>query len=264
MSHATSGGGPCADRVHTIGSDGDRLGSTPGQLGAMSPGAFDAVVSSPPYAEAIQNGKSGIDKIKGKDPRDPQSQGVRRLEELAEGYGTSPGQLGVMPLGTVDLLVSSPPYADGHSQQGHDYHPERMVGTRTGYLQKDTEGYGTTQSDTFWSAASSILAECVALLAPGGLAVFVLKPYVRQGTLVDFPGDWQRLCEYHGLTLVERIEASLLEYHGTQEGLFGEATEHTTEKKSFFRRLAEKRGAPHIDNEIVLILQAKLLTSSPQ
>ena len=60
----------------------------------------------------------------------------------------------------------------------------------------------------------------------GGLAIFVVKPFVRAGQLVDFPSDWQRLCEHVGFQLLERIEASLIEEHGIQEGLFGDVTQH--------------------------------------
>lgn len=39
-SSATAGGGPCAERVHTIGSDGNRLGTTAGQLALEHPDTF--------------------------------------------------------------------------------------------------------------------------------------------------------------------------------------------------------------------------------
>ena len=64
-----------------------------------------------------------------------------------------------------------------------------------------------------------------------------------------------RSCEAHGFTLVEEIHASLVEHHGTQEGLFSGPQAVTTEKKSFFRRLAEKKGSPRIDHETVLIVE---------
>lgn len=50
----------------------------------------------------------------------------------------------VLAQASAAMCVASPPYADGCRQQGHDYHSERMVGTRTGYLQSDGDGYGHT------------------------------------------------------------------------------------------------------------------------
>jgi hypothetical protein len=43
----------------------------------------------------------------------------------------------------------------------------------------------------------------------------------------------------------------------TQNGLFGTITEKK-ERKSFFRRLAEKKGSPKIDFEVVLCTQKGL------
>src|SRR5262249_40883844 len=123
-------------------------------------------------------------------------------------------------------------------------------------------GYGTaaaqlgnTPSTTFWSAASQILAECAAMLPPGAVACWIVQPFVRAKALVDFPGQWQALCEHHGFVLVERIEASRIEEHGAQATLFGDADQITTKRSSFFRRLAEKKGAPSIDADIILILR---------
>ena len=46
----------------------------------------------------------------------------------------------------------------------------------------------------------------------------------------------------------------LVAHHGEQDGLFGEAKQLTTARKSFFRRLAEAKGSPAIDWEDVLCL----------
>lgn len=233
-------------------------GQAPGQLGAMLPGSVDAVVSSPPYAESLQHdGAARIDLTHTKRDGDVSHQRHGAIDTGLQ-YGQTPGNLGNLAPGVMaEVIVSSPPYeySINTSKQGARQ-PEREAALGRPIAYGSSPGQlGTTQGDTFWSAASSILAETVALLAPGGLTVWVVKSYIRAGKLVDFPGDWQRLCEFHGLTLVERIEASLIDHHGTQEGLFGEATEHTTAKKSFFRRLCEAKGSPAINAETVLILR---------
>ena len=225
-----------------------------------------AVVGSPPYAEAISNGRSGIDKTKGVDPRKPDSQGVRRLEELAEGYGTTPGQLGAMPPGVV---VSSPPWENSlaDSQAGAaqiagfkaamardgNGHAGRV--TSPGAYGTSHEQLGNTAGDTFWSASAQIMQELAAILPAGAVCAWVVKSYVSKKAIVPFPDQWRGLCEQHGFVLVEEIHASLVEDHGTQHSLFGEAQRVTTEKKSFFRRLAEKKGSPRIDHETVLIVR---------
>ena len=84
----------------------------------------------------------------------------------------------------------------------------------------------------------------------GGMAIWVVKAFVRKGRIVDFPGDWRRLCESQGFVTVCEHHAMLVK-ETKHNGLFEEITE-TKERKSFFRRLAEKKGSPKIDYEVVL------------
>ena len=112
---------------------------------------------------------------------------------------------------------------------------------------------GHTQGDTFWSAAKEIVAESFAILKPGGTAAWVVKAFVRKRKIVDFPNDWRKLCEHVGFETFLEVHASLV-HTTTEDGLFGEVTT-TRAKKSFFRRLAEKRGSPAIDYECVLFMR---------
>lgn len=295
------------------------------KLLAHMPAQAGCVVSSPPYA-----GSQQVDNRATK-PTTMSSTWRKHFGEITD--GNTPGQL-------ANMAVSSPPYADGCAQQGHDYHPERMVGTRTGYLQRGNAGYGTSagqmadmvassppfmsttcrgaedpryahkfagpqkysderpvdprgtvggdrnsaqvkaarearaaqvqnlgemvvdsgatgpqHAETFWEAARLVVSQTYALLRPGAHAIWVVKSYVREKKIVDFPGQWQAMCESVGFVTLHIHHAMLVEEHGTQETLFGEATTYQTEKKSFFRRLAEKKGSPRIDYEVVLCMQ---------
>lgn len=61
------------------------------------------VVTSPPYAETLSHGGGPVtheDKRHGKS-----------FFGIKEGYGSTPGQIGTLPTGDVDAVVSSPPYA---------------------------------------------------------------------------------------------------------------------------------------------------------
>lgn len=114
---------------------------------------------------------------------------------------------------------------------------------------------GSTQSDpkTFWEAAALIVAECYAILRPGGVAVWVRKDFVRNKKRVPFSDDWRRLCEAAGFVTVEWIKASLVK-EDAAPSLFGGNDVRRKERKSFFRRLAEKKGSPRIDHEDVLVM----------
>jgi hypothetical protein len=82
------------------------------------------------------------------------------------------------------------------------------------------------------------------------MAVFVVKAFVRNKQIVDFPGDWRRLCEHVGFETVQEVHAMLVAEE-SKAGLFGDRT-ITRARKSFFRRLAEAKGSPKIDYETVL------------
>lgn len=224
-------------------------GTTPGQLGAMPAG----VVGSPPFSESL-SGKGACPSHR----PDGSSFGQGRSIDLAT-YGTTPGQLGALPAG----VVGSPPFQDANPKmngtQGKGTYAGTDLSQGMNRLKDDYAGWetkenlGNTSGNTFWSAAAQILQELWHLLPPGAPAVWVLKAYVSKGKIVDFPRQWEALCHQCGFETAEWIEASLLSDCGVQETLFGDAEHITVAKKSFFRRLAERKGSPRIDAEIVLI-----------
>jgi hypothetical protein len=113
---------------------------------------------------------------------------------------------------------------------------------------------GNSSGDTFWSASRIILEQCFELLKPNGHAIFVCKDYIKAKKRVPFSDRWLALCESVGFKLVCRHQAMLVKSHGTQVTIHGDE-EITTERKSFFRRLAESKGSPRIDEEDVICLE---------
>ena len=110
----------------------------------------------------------------------------------------------------------------------------------------------TAAPETFWAAARDIVAECHAVLRPGGGAVWITKRYVKDGKIVDFSADWARLCQSQGFTLTRWARASLVKRW--TDNTFDGPQEREKARKSFFRRLAERKGSPRIDWEDVLFL----------
>jgi len=220
-----------------------RYGDTTGQLGRMRDENPPAVVSSPPYADSPISSASNIQSAKC--PESPPARDVR-----AEGYAG---------------VVSSPPYEKQQSggglsqvRNGGDYNctiapPSKHCGYQH---QGDAEGQlGNSTGDTFWQAAREIVQQCHLILPPGATACWVVKAFVRDKAIVDFPGQWLTLCQECGFELVEWCRASLVK-RTEEPGLFGEPVTTTTDRKSFFRRLYEKKpGAPRIDFEEVLFLR---------
>lgn len=243
----------------------DGYGHSPGQLGAMPPGTVDAVVSSPPYAQHGLGNRNTNGCHFGVEPLEKSLERERQNKETElDSYGSSPGQLASLPPGSVaDCVVSSPPFSDPGCQPAGNM-PSRPVRSKIremGLEKRAGEEYGKTNGqlgaetgETFWHAARQIVQQCHAILKPQGVAVFVCKDFVRKGERVPFSADWVRLCEACGFELVEWIHASLVKETRHSDLFDGEQVK-VTQKKSFFRRLAEKKGSPRIDHEDLLFLR---------
>ena len=291
-------------------------GTTPGQLGSMPPGDIDAVISSPPYAESIQGAHGETETAADSLSKRQTEGGSLGQSQRHGGYGVSEGQLGAMKADGFEGVVSSPPYLNAQVQDGSGIDFSKTIGGGPNCQGKQsdygtTEGnlgnlpagqgpegivssppfqssmvesgdpnyahkfhgfqseYGTTPGQlgndsgtTFWSAARDILFQCHAVLRPGSYAVWVVKAYVRNGAIVDFPGQWRQLCEACGFETVEEIHASLTERDG-HPGLFGEEVVKTKKRASFFRRLHEKKRPDlAIDHEIVWVTRKPVVPRS--
>lgn len=188
--------------------------------------------------------------------------------EVPQGYGTTPGNLGNLPPGEIAAVIASPPFSGteqpcaSQTQGLKNYQAfTRGHGTKRDSLHSgETPGQlsamprGTTARETFWSAAQTILEHTFQVLRPGGYAIWVTKNYIRAGKIVSFTDDWITLCHAVGFTLRHHHKAMLVEEHGEQRDLFEEPKQMRTERKSFFRRLAEKHNSPRIDWEDVVCM----------
>jgi hypothetical protein len=215
----------------------DSYGTTAGQLGAMKPGSIDCVLASPPYSEGLTQG------------------GGQRTETTNSGaggdivprhYGTTPGNLGNLKPGDVSLICSSPPYekAETGGKLPPDKYPQ-IGGKIFGYRQEHqgcSEGQlGNSQGPTFWEAARDIVAQCLQILRPGGVAIWVVKDFVRAKKRVDFTGDWRKLCEAAGFTTLHEHHAMLYKEHRFRS-IWGEEIIRRTNRASFFRTLANNKA----------------------
>lgn len=229
----------------------DEQGTTDGQLSAMKPGNLDASISSPPYAESA-SGNGGLNTQPGKDGQQSGRNPNSPSQDSDNHYGDSKGQLSAMKLGELDAAVSSPPFENVVNTKDEKYVTEKPLFGDYG----NTDGnIGNDKGDTFWSAARTIVDQTYLALKPGAYSAWVVKNFVRNKTLVDFPGQWQKLCEACGFETVEYIRAWVTEDKGTQIDLENQHHKKQTERKSFFRRLAESKGSPRIDFEVVLVMR---------
>lgn len=269
--NVTSESGPLADgrllARHAAGNAAASYGETNGQLGTMPAGDFDGVITSPPFGEAQTGG--GI-AVKGyqNDAQRPGSEAqpfdlVGERSYMPGTQGQADGQLAGMKMDDFDGAVSSPPYegSDQNYKEGwarfhanHEPLHKNDIQREAQYGETDGQ-MGNTGGDSFWHAAREIVEQVYLLLAPGAPAVWVVKDYVRNKQIVPFCDQWRQLCEAVGFETLHLHRAWLVEERGTQYDLLGEKHTKTVERKSFFRRLAEKKGSPRIDWETVICMR---------
>lgn len=243
----------------------ETYGKTPGNLGGMDDGNVDAVISSPPYASSLTGDNSQTETAAESQAKRVTPGGSLGASCRHSGYG-GPGNLGNLEAGEVSAVVTSPPFEGVVSHQDENF-TKRLDGTRiagAGDNYGCSEGQlGASSGETFWHAARDIVQECHAILKPGGYAAFVVKAFVRNKSIVDFPGDWRKLCEACGFECVKEVRAMLVKEERHSDLFGGEDHVKKTARKSFFRRLYEKRFPENsIDWECVQFFRKPLFTEA--
>lgn len=239
----------------------DAYGSSPGQIGALKSGSLDGVVTSPPFADSdTKPTKLGT----GKGTRaDGDSAGRNKGDYI---YGESPGQIGSLKSGSLDGVVTSPPFMDSINREGEwgnsldpqkNSHPKNRSKE---YVERNkaTERYGSADGqigqqsgETYWEACAQVYASMRDAMKPDGVAAIVIKDYVAKGARVPLCDQTCTLLESLGFEVFNRCRCWLVK-ETREPSLFGGEHVKTTERKSFFRRLAEKKGSPRIDWEEVI------------
>jgi len=247
----------------------DTYGATPGQLGAMKPGSVDAVVSSPPwqkqegsmqsrkFRDAEKSAQMLADRCAAGETKGHYATPAARKRAMDKAnnqdYGQTPGNLANLKPGHVDSIISSPPW-EGSVGGGGDqlqYTAGLLPGeSRRGkvgkgdlhhYNENNANNLGNSQGETFWGAAKQIVKQCHQILRPGGVAIWVVKDFVRDKKRVDFTGEWQWMCEQLGFKTLHIHHAMLYKEDQTMTFEWGKPIRK--EDVSFFRRNVHNKGA---------------------
>jgi DNA modification methylase len=235
-------------------------------------GNIDTIITSPPYAETLQ-GKPEDQKHICETP--PPEGAVRKYRRKPVGYGYSESgdNIGNLPLGNIDAIITSPPYlnVDNVKEDGGEFwrrakEEGRRWGSKppagTGEKQTISEGnvanlplgeaddlksqdgfevlvrrlMTKSGKPTYLSEMLKIYREMWKVLKPGGLAIVVVKPFIRRRQIVDLP--------YHTYILMSRCGFTL-------EKLYKLRLKNT----SFWRILYYRRNpsTPRIAHEWILV-----------
>jgi DNA modification methylase len=214
----------------------------------------EAVVCSPPFSDQLPSHDNFMP---------PHDTGQRLNTDYDTAYGSTPGQVGRLKAGSVEAILTSPPYAgtrqDGTIKDGGGFSSYSDGPTTKWHTERNPANIGNlgdetnVNRETYWQAVAAIYEQCHQILKPGGVMVCVVKSYVKNKAIVPLPDDTLKLLGHIGFEPVERIHAMLVK-ESTERTFFGEVTK-TNSRKSFFRRLCESKGSPKIDWEEVLFVR---------
>lgn len=252
----------------------------------------NAVVTSPPYAATSGQGGGGIN-IKGYVPAEGRKWTGDKADPVGartyqgQGANRTEGNIETLKEGSIDAVVTSPPYAgiaagsgglntkppkhpgqqNGRSADLASQNSDQRYGASEGQISKLTEGdvnavgqIGKESSETYWQAMNLVYSSTFRAIKPGGYIAVVVKDYVSKKQRVPLCDDTVRLLEHCGFEMVERVHAMLVS-ETQHKDLFTESgyRTQTRSRKSFFRRLAEKKGSPPINYEEVLFARVPTL-----
>jgi DNA modification methylase len=244
-------GGACGVAKRGYGPDGaDKVGNR-----TYSPRTVSGAITSPPYTDSISSNKGTFDPEKFVKPGGPHSQA-----NIPSRYSKSHGQIGNLrdARGDIDGVLSSPPYED--SEQKCDGQKARWTTGKDAALLRRKGDYVPQSSmgrgETYLSAILAVYRELHAVLKPQGVVCLVTKNPVKAGAIRRLDADTIRLMEAAGFTLIERKMAMLTEDLGEQGRLEGGTDKIRRERKSFFKRLFErKRPDLAVDHEDVMFFR---------
>ncbi len=210
----------------------------------------DAIITSPPYAETISKhagGKCRLVRV-----------GISTI--TARQYSESENNIGNLPLGSIDAIITSPPYAEanrggGIAVKGYDgkYGKDEKLPLRHDRPLSDDPSnisnlpFGSIDAviagqparrETYLEAMLKVYREMFKVLKPGGKAIVIVKPFIRNRQVVDLPYYTFLLMRKAGFELVKLYKLRL-------------------KRQSFWRIMYYKKHpeVPRISHEYVLVCE---------
>ena len=184
-------------------------------------GLVEKIITSPPYAETIQG--SGAEaarkrisegKYKGLRPDVWTSKGNLAGSTFGDSYSKDPNNIGNLPYGKVENIITSPPYENQIHPTREDAEKVKAIRPAdygehsqavSGALYKPSkENIGNLKTTSYLDAMLQVYRSCWAVLKDGGLLILVTKNFIRNRKVIRLDSDTILLCEKAGFHLVER------------------------------------------------------------
>ncbi len=237
----------------------------------------DCIITSPPYSGT----EASLDSRKFKDPEKFAEEMAKRSREGTYHFAskearqrqfqkervpeTLPDNISELPYGSMDAVITSPPYEGSFTHSGQDKEKrfKRLVevekeNVRMGRkwamsseetiresVDKQDWGYGSDEgnignlvSNSYLEAMLQVYEQCHKILKPEGLLVLVTKNFIRDRAIVRLDEDTIKLCRQASFEFLERHQRKLT-------------------AQSFWRTIYKQKypDAPEIDKEDILIFK---------
>jgi DNA modification methylase len=234
----------------------NKYSDNPANIGNLPLGEIDAVITSPPYLKSAEHG-AGVNRQREGDVKIGCSTVGRTVEhpdaiDNAKDYGS------------IDAIITSPPYEGGFEggsrhtggileREKSDAETRLKIGlgvkysdseSNIGNLKSSDEEYealarGLMTRDgkpTYLSEMLKVYAQMFKVLKPNGLAIVVIKPFIRNRKVVDLP--------YHTWLLMAKVGFKLEKLYKLR-----------LKTQSFWRILYYRRfpTIPRIAHEYILV-----------
>lgn len=219
-------------------------------------------VTSPPYAECIK-GKHAQKETAKESRAKRKTEGGSLGQSLRHGgYGQTEGNIGGLPIGAV----TSPPEPTALSGGAGILRRDKKIQESGGYP-VDPGNYSEmddprrmrgqiadSSGATYWGAMRKVYTELYNVLPEGGWAAVNVKDYVHNKKRVELCQQTADMLAMCGFEIKTRVRAWLVEKK-PQPTLLDPSGKKEIQRKSFFKKLWEKKGSPKIDWEEVLFVQ---------
>ena len=196
-------------------------------LGNLPHGSVDKIVTSPPYGEGVGH----RDTSKHRDIIE------KKKLYLHDKYpAEKKDNIGNLPHGEVDKIISSPPYSkdvEPHTEMAPGRRKEEIRG-----YSEDKNNIGNKKGKTYLNQMFLVYRECYKVLKSGGLMILITKDFVKAQKRVCLGEDTIKLCKMAGFQYEKT-------YH------------RKIEHQSFWRTLYQQKypEADHIDHEDIIVFR---------
>jgi len=189
-------------------------------------GLCDKIITSPPYAEAKPGTMTEEQWAENRlrHHRSPDCEG----RAITSGYPDNPNNLGNLPYGEINHIITSPPYEGSVSAstggerdqssarqrekrlEDKGYDPAKYQGGVGRNLEVDfqyskaEDNIGNLKNTSYLSAMAQVYQQCYSVLKPEGLMILVTKNFLRDQKEIRLDTDTLALCDKAGFQFVER------------------------------------------------------------